>query len=203
MEAAGGDGPEQGGRSSQPGAGQGGTPAAPEGGVGGEPAAPVGGHGGATQGGAGGVAEGGAGGAGGVDCPLLPGAFSYSCGEVSELWAPVYGTADKTFHLDVSSLPFPIASGTVSYFFNVDAAESCGIAPVVVAGDDVSAVVDTSMNETAVRIVDFTLTDVCGSTHRYDPIGAPQCNDLQGSGPAGTWDLECAIRFGACPDLCE
>jgi len=201
MEAGGGEAPQQGGSSSEPSAGQGGMPGVAEGGAGGEPMVPVGGQGGAAQGGAGGAPEqGGAGGA--LDCPLQPGAFTYSCGEVRDLWLPTFVTSEKTFHFDASSLPFPVASGRIEFFYNVNAAQFCGSADVVVTGTDVAVLIDTAAVMTSVRITDFTLTDTCGGTHSFDPAGAPECNDLTGTGQPGTWDLGCTVRLGPCPDQC-
>jgi hypothetical protein len=198
---AGGNGPQQsGGSTNQPSAGQGGAPVVMAGGAAGEAALPEGGTG---EGGAGGVAEmGGAGGA--LDCPAVPGAFTYSCGELRDLWNPTYDTAVRTFHFDTSALPFPIQEGLIEYFqYNEQGAQFCGSLMTQTAGSDVSAAITNALEIVRVRITAFTLLDVCGSSHTYDPLGAPECNDLEASGESGSLNLGCMIRLGACPDNCE
>jgi hypothetical protein len=198
----GGDGISQGAGTGQP-AGAGGALVEPAGGAGG--AAPVATAGaGMSAGGAEPMTPaGGAGGAGGapaIDCPAEMGNFTHNCGEVAALWSPVWNDTLHRFELDVSSLPFPIASGTVSYFYDAEAS-SCGTVAVQVSGDIVSASPEDQAPALGVRISTFSLVDVCGNHHDYDPIGNV-CSELKGSGNASVWPLVCNVRAGACPEVC-
>ncbi len=160
--------------------------------------------GGAAGAGQGGLAQGGAGGAG-VDCPAQPGEFSFKCGEVSEGWSPYYDPALNQFVLDVASLPFPIASGTSQYFADFGEGTDCGAGPVEVQGSLVVIPLSTSQVDLyAVQLTDFTLTDVCGNTLRYDPNGTfPDCNALESIPEgSGVQALSCVAWGGTCPGQC-
>jgi len=140
-----------------------------------------------------------------VDCPAQTGNFTYQCGEVETLWAPQWSNTLDRFELDVSNLPFPIASGTVSYFYADADFAPCGTVDVQVSGDTVTASPGNLFSPVSVRISTFALVDVCGNHHDFDPTGAPACNDLRGSGTGfGSYALACSSRFdSSCPEVCD
>jgi len=202
----GADGVGHGGGSSNPAAGSGGAPQLAAGGLGGAPE--VSGNGGTgapspvEDGGTSGVGGGGA----AVDCPAQRGDFTYQCGEVEALWSPAWSNALGRFELDVSNLPFAIESGTVSFFIATADFQECGTVPVVVSGNTVSAAPAGNLfSPVNVRITNFALVDVCGNHHDYDPAGAPNCNDIRGSGNGfADYALTCNARVAAtCPELCQ
>jgi hypothetical protein len=203
------DGVGQGGGSSNPAEGGGGTAAlggAGRGGVGQGGVPEVNGNGG--TGAPSPLDEGGMSGGGGspaVDCPAQTGNFTYQCGEVETLWAPQWSNTLDRFELDVSNLPFPIASGTVSFFYSNADTQLCDTVDVDVSGDIVSAPAGNVFSPIAVRITTFSLVDVCGNHHDFDPTGAPACNDLRGSGSGfGDYTLTCSTRLDAiCPEACN
>lgn len=89
-------------------------------------------------------------------------------------WAPVWNTLQARFELNVSSLPFPIASGTVSYFVNNADFQECGTVDVQVSGGMVFAPVtinNLSLVPTNVRISTFSLMDVCGNRRDFCSAG--------------------------------
>lgn len=207
-DAGGVDGVGQGGGSSNPAAGGGGGALhLSGGGLGGAPE--VNGNGGTgapspvEEGGTPGV---GGGGAPAVDCPAQRGDFTYQCGEVEALWAPTWSNTRGRFELDVSNLPFQVESGTVSFFIATADFQECGTVPVVVTGNTVSAApAGNVFSPVNVRITNFALLDVCGNHHDYDPTGAPNCNDIRGSGNGfADYALTCNARVAAtCPEVCQ
>ena len=126
--------------------------------------------------------------------------------QVEADWAPVWVSVPGRFEFDVSSLPFPIASGTVSYFVNNADFQECGTVDVQVSGDEVYApitITNVKLTPTDVRISTFALVDVCGNRHDFDPRGAPACHDLRGEVGFGTTALACSTRLdGMCPEAC-
>lgn len=132
--------------------------------------------------------------------------MNYACTEVQANWAPAWNSLQSRFELDVSSLPFPIASGTVSYFVNNADFQECGTVDVQVSGDAVYAPVtiqNVKLSPTDAKISMFTLIDVCGNHRDFDPRGAPACNDLRASVGFGTTALACNTRLdGTCPAAC-
>lgn len=190
-----------------------------------EPSLAGGGAGaGAASGGAGAVTSGGVPGSsgdGGMSAAALGGAgagggaavvcerevdMNYQCATVAADWAPVWNSVPGRFELDVSSLPFPIESGTVSYFVNNDDFQECGTVDVQVIGDTVYApvtIANINLTPTDVRISTFALMDVCGNRRDFDPRGAPACNDLRAEVGFGTSALACSTRLdGTCPEVC-
>lgn len=131
---------------------------------------------------------------------------NYTCAQVEADWAPVWNTLPGRFELDVSSLPFPIESGTVSYFVNNADFQECGTVDVQVSGNKVYAPVtieNLNLVPTNVRLSTFSLVDVCGNHRDFDPRGVPNCSDLRGSGNFGSWVLACNTRAAAtCPEAC-
>ena len=131
---------------------------------------------------------------------------NYTCAQVEADWAPVWNTLPGRFELNVSSLPFPIASGTVSYFVNNDDFTECGTVEVQVSGDMVYApitIANVKLVPTDIRLSTFSLVDVCGNHRDFDPRGVPNCSDLRGSGNFGSWALACNTRAAAtCPEAC-
>ncbi|HEX2874367.1 MAG TPA: hypothetical protein VHP33_24100 [Polyangiaceae bacterium] len=177
---------------------------------GGAGAATSGGAGGATgtsgEGGMGAAAPGSDGGAGGAIACEREVDQNYTCAQVEADWAPVWNTLQSRFEFDVSSLPFPIANGTVSYFVNNADFTECGTVDVTVSGSMVYApvtITNVKLSPTDVRVSMFSLNDVCGNHRDFDPRGVPNCNDLRGSGNFGSWALTCSTRFDAtCPEVC-
>ena len=199
---------------------QGGGRADPIGGSEGVPVLGGAGAGGATGagaaaglGGAGGVLEmnGGAGAAGGLggapasDCPAQTGNFTHQCADAVTTWAPAWNGSQARFELQLGALPFPLASGTISYFYNNADTQQCGTVPIQVNANGITAPVSVQFSPIAVRITTFTFTDVCGNTHTYDAAGAPACNDIRGSGTGfNTFALACNTRLDAnCPEACN
>jgi len=158
------------------------------------------------EGGTGAPAPGSDGGAGGAVACEREVDQNYTCVEVEADWAPVWNTLQRRFELNVSSLPFPIARGTVSYFVNNADFQECGAVEVQVTGDFVYAPVtinNVGLTPTNARISTFSLVDVCGNHRDFAPQGAPQCNDLRGDGFSGSWPLTCNTRSDAnCPAAC-
>lgn len=195
---------DSGGSASEP--GEGGQPPSVEGGAGGSGGVPV------AQGGAGGMSssEGGAAGGPTYDCPAQPGTFSYGCALVAanpnqqlDNWSPTFDPETNTFSLDVSSLPFPIVSGTISSIFYTTDAESCGGSPIT-AGDGTVSVNIGGLGGpavTAIAITDFQLVDVCGQHHDYDPVGVA-CWRLTGNAEAG-FQMACEGAGDPCPAECN
>ncbi len=140
-----------------------------------------------------------------MDCPAQTGNFTYQCGEVETLWAPQWSNTLDRFELDVSNLPFPIASGTVSYFYADADFAPCGTVNVQVSGDTVTASPGNLFSPVSVRISTFALVDVCGNHHDFDPTGVPDCNDLRASGTGfGSYTLACSSRpDSSCPQVCD
>jgi hypothetical protein len=195
--------PGHGGGSSNPAAGSGGAGS----GLGGVPE--VNGNGGTGAPSPveeGGTPSGGGGGGPALDCPAETGNFTHQCGEVETLWAPQWDNTVQRFELDVSNLPFPIATGTVSFFYANADFQQCGTVDVTVSGDTVTAApLDIQFAPSNVRISTFSFVDVCGNHHDYDPTGAPDCNDIRGSGTGfGSYALACNTRPDInCPEACQ
>jgi hypothetical protein len=173
--------------------------AASDGGLGG--VLEVGGNGGAA---ASAPVDGGAGGMSPIQCDRVD--TNYTCAQVEADWAPVWNTVPGRFELDVSSLPFPIESGTVSYFVNNADFQECGTVDVQVSGDTVYApitIANVKLVPTNIRLTTFSLVDACGNRRDFDPRGAPNCSDLRGSGNFGSWVLACNTGVaGICPEVC-
>jgi hypothetical protein len=198
------------GGSNQPTAGEGGAGFATAGNAGapassGDAGAGQAGAGG--EGGEGGVAMGAAGGEGGgptLDCPAQPGNFPNSCAIIVADWTPTFDSASGDFVLHLDSLPFPIASGTLSYFYNQGDAQQCGTADVVGVGTTAVANVQLQFAPSVARISAIDLVDVCGSHYVFDQIGLPPCNEINGTGEPGTWAMTCDSFFSStCPQVCE
>lgn len=156
----------------------------------------------AGLGGNGGKSETGAGGAPAIVCQ--PQVFKSTCVEVSANWSPTYTTADRKLHFDLSDLPFPIESGSMTLQFTGIDSQDCAILPIAINGNELTVTVGSRVVPAPVSIdvFTFTLTDVCGSTYVYEPFGNV-CNDLHGEGQPGTWTLKCKTdRGGACPGQC-
>ena len=151
------------------------------------------------------AAPGGAGAGGAAACERTVDT-NYQCTQVEADWAPVWVSVPGRFEFDMSSLPFPIASGTVSYFVNNDDFQECGTVDVQVSGDTVYAPVtiqNLSLTPTDVRVSTFAFVDVCGNRHDFDPRGAPECHDLRGEVGFGTSALACStLRPSTCPEAC-
>jgi hypothetical protein len=195
------------GGSSQPTAGEGGAGIATAGNAGAPASAGDAGAGQAGAGGEGGVATGATGGEGGgptLDCPAQPGNFPSSCAIIVADWTPTFDSASGDFVLHLDSLPFPIATGTLSYFYNQGDAQQCGTADVVGVGTTAVANVQLEFAPSVARISAIDLVDVCGSHYVFDPIGLPPCNEINGTGEPGTWAMTCDSFFSsACPQVCE
>jgi len=191
---------------------QGGGRADPVGGGGGVPVSGGAGGGVNVAGGVGGTSEvtGGAGAAGGLggasalDCPAEAGKFTHQCADAVTTWAPIWNGTVRRFELQLGELPFPLASGTISYFVSFADGEECGTVPIQVTANGIVAPVDIPFNPIMARISTFTFLDVCGNTHEYDAAGAPACNDIRGSGTGfGNMTLACNTRLDAiCPEAC-
>ena len=154
----------------------------------------------------GGAGAGGGGGGGAVVCEREVDT-NYQCTDVEANWAPAWNSLQSRFELDVSSLPFPIASGTVSYFVNNADFQECGTVDVQVSGDTVYApvtIANVKLTPVGARISTFALMDVCGNRRDFDPRGAPACHDLRGEVGFGTTALACSTRLdGTCPEVCD
>lgn len=158
------------------------------------------------EGGTGAPAPGSDGGSGGAITCEREVDQNYACTEVETAWAPVWNSLQARFELDVTSLPFPIASGTLSYFVNNADFQECGTVDVQVNGNLVYApitITNVKLSPTNARITTFSLIDVCGNHRDFDPRGVPNCNDLRGSGNFENWALTCNTRAAAiCPEVC-
>lgn len=203
------DGVGQGGGSSNPAAGGGGAPSLAGGGLGGAPEVnPNGGTGAPSpveEGGTSSVAGGGGGGSPAVDCPAQTGKFTHQCADAVTTWAPIWNNSLDRFELLHGALPFPLASGTISFFYNNADSQQCDTVPIQVTANGIVAPVTLQFIPIAVRITTFTFTDVCGNTHEYDAAGVPACNDIRGSGTGfGSYVLACNTRLDSnCPEACN
>jgi hypothetical protein len=192
------------GGSSSPAAGEGGTAVAAAG-EGGATMSGSAGDGGVALagGGVGGSAEAGAGGAS-LDCPEQPGSFTYSCADIVGQWSPVYDKLGTRFVLDVSSLEFPIVSGSLSFQISFADGTQCGTVNVTRSGGNAVAAVAQEFTPTTERITDFDLVDACGSHHVFDEAGAPNCYEISGSDSFQTQALTCSGTVtNTCPAACE
>jgi len=146
----------------------------------------------------------GAGGSSGLSCPNEIGTFSYQCAEVAEFWSPVWNPEEARFELDPSNLPFPIASGTATYFYSGVDGQFCGNVQVVVEGNLVTVPVAPGPAPVSVRLTNFKLVDVCGDAINYDAVGAPACFDLRSTVSDGPTPLDCNSTLTAtCPAACD
>jgi hypothetical protein len=204
----GADGVGQGGGSSNPAAGGGGAPQLGGDGLGGAPE--VNGNGGTGAPSPleeGGTFSVGGGGSPAVDCPAQRQDSFHPCGEVQAGWAPLWNDSLGRFELDVSTLPFAIASGTISYFYSNADFQSCGTAAVDVSGAIVSAApTNLQFSPIAMRITTFSLVDVCGNHRDYSAGGVESsCTDLRATGDGfGNEALACSSRVDTnCPEACN
>ncbi len=117
-------------------------------------------------------------------------------------WSPTFDFGTATFHLNVSSLPFPIKSGSISYIYKSGDAQYCGSVAVVVVGNDLTAQIPKpQLNIYEATIVDFNLTDVCEQQQDYDPVGVA-CWQLVANSESGS-ELVCTDVGGSCPAPCQ
>ncbi len=162
----------------------------------------AGGAGSGAGSGAGGSAGGASGGAGGA-CPAQTTTFNYDCAEVESKWKPKWDDAKGEIQFDVSSLPFPIKSGTL-FFFYQERGVGCALLQAHGTGTLAVVPVGVPFAPSALRVAEFHFVDTCGNHHDYDPGTPAACNDLRGTGKGGVWPLACNTRQDAkCPETCN